>query len=347
MHSPKPQQVTFTVATSTIVKIFAVILGLWFLFLIRDVVVMIFVALILAAVIDPFADWFQRKTIPRGISVLVIYLLLLSLVTTLVVLIVPPLVDEAGMIAKNFGSVVSRVSEAFGLGKVAVGDAGLSDIQKLLSGLGTGVERGVAGAFSTITGFFGGILGFVVVLVMTFYMVVEEDALRRFFRDIAPESIQPYLSGLLGRVQEKIGAWLRGQLALSAIVAAMVYVGLLILGVDYALVLALLAGLAEFVPYVGPVAAAIPAVTLGVAASPLQGILTLALFIVIQQIENHLLVPKIMQRAIGLNPIVSIVSLLIGARVGGVVGAVLAIPLATAVSVLANDLMEMKRARSL
>ena len=345
MPALKPQLVTFNIATGAIVKIFAVLLGLWFLYIIRDVVVMIFVALMLAAVIDPFADWLQKRNIPRGIAVLAIYILLLGAVSALLILIIPPLLDETGRIVKNFGSLFGRVIIALGLGKVTLGDGGLGDLQRLLSGLGSGVERGLAGAFSTITGFFGGLLGFVVVLVMTFYMVVEENALRRFFRAVAPESVQPYLAGLLTRVQEKIGAWLRGQLALSAAVAVLVYIGLSILGVEYALVLALLAGLAEFVPYAGPVVAAIPAVIIGLADSSLKGVLTMALYLVIQQIENNFLVPKIMQRVIGLNPIISIVSLLIGARVGGVVGAILAIPLATAVSVFAADMIEMKRAR--
>lgn len=346
MPSPsRPQQVTFNIATGAIVKIFAVLLGLWFIYIVRDVLVMLFVAMILAAVINPFADWFGRRHIPRGLAVLAIYVLLLAAVTTLLALLIPPLVDESTQIVKNFESVSSKVTQILGLGKITLGDGGLGDIQRLLSGLGTGVQQGIAGAFSTVIGFFGGLLGFVVVLVMAFYLVVEEDALRRFFRSVAPESIQSHLSVLFTHVQKKIGAWLRGQLVLSSAVALLVYIGLLILRVDYALALALLAGLAEFVPYAGPVAAAIPAVILGFAASPLQGLLTFALYVVIQQIENNLLVPKIMQKAVGLNPIVSIVSLLVGARLGGVVGAILAIPLATAVSVFVADLIEMKRAR--
>lgn len=338
------RQTVLSVSVAGVLKIVLVLLGFWFVYLIRDVVVITLVALFLAALIDPFADWFQKKHIPRSIAVLLIYILLLGVVSLLVALIAPPLRHDIPQLVENLGAVWERVTRGFV--PVASFDQGfVANLQQNLQVFSEGSDQFWAGALSTIRGAIGFAAGFVIMLVMAFYMVVEEDALKSFFRKAAPAGVHTYLAEMLTRVQNKIGHWLRGQLLLSAVVGLLVYLGLLILDVRAAIALALLAALAEFIPYIGPVFAAIPAVALAFADAPLKGLVAIILYIVVQQLENNLLVPKIMQRAIGLNPIVSIVSLLIGARVGGVIGAVLAIPLATAIAVFVTDYLELKRTR--
>ena len=176
------------------------------------------------------------------------------------------------------------------------------------------------------------------VLVLTFYMVVEEDNARRFVKSLAPVEYQPFLAQLFTKMQKKIGAWLRGQIVLAVVIGIASYIGLTILGVPYALVLALIAGLFEVVAYVGPIFATIPAAIIGFSVSPLMGVLVIILYLVIQQLEGNVLVPKIMQRVTGLNPIISIVALLIGVKLGGIMGAIFAIPIATMVSVILEEL---------
>jgi predicted PurR-regulated permease PerM len=177
-----------------------------------------------------------------------------------------------------------------------------------------------------------------IVLVLTFYMVVEEKKARSYFRNLAPAEYQPYIEHLLQKIQEKIGAWLQGQILLGLIVGCLVFFGLSLLQVKYALLLAIMAGLLEVIPYVGPIVSVIPAAIIAFAQAPVLGIFVLALYIVIQQLENHILVPKIMQKVTGLNPIISIAALLIGMKVGGLAGAILAIPLATLCVVVLEDL---------
>lgn len=173
-------------------------------------------------------------------------------------------------------------------------------------------------------------------------MVVEESAIKKLVWSIAPEKHQPYIMQLINRMQKKIGLWLRGQLILSLVIFILTYTGLSILGVEYALVLALIAGLTEFVPYIGPMLGAIPAVFLAFTQSPTLALFVAGLYYIIQLVENNILVPKIMQKAVGLNPIVSISVLLIGFKVAGVVGAILSIPVATAISVFVQDLFDSK-----
>jgi predicted PurR-regulated permease PerM len=218
-------------------------------------------------------------------------------------------------------------------------DSGVSAIKDNLSQI-------LGSVFSTVASVFGGIVSFFVVLVITFYMTVEETALKRTITFILPEKYHPFTLQLINKVQRKIGDWLKGQLLLSLILGILVYVGLLILGVQYALVLAVVAAIGEFIPYLGPVIAAIPAIFLTFAESPLKGVFVLILYVIIQQIENQILVPKVMQRVVGLNPIISIIALLVGAKIAGIVGVILAIPVATAISVIANEIWQAREVKS-
>ena len=143
----------------------------------------------------------------------------------------------------------------------------------------------------------------------------------------------------MGRMQEKLGAWLRGQIILMIVVGVLTYIGLLILGVKYALVLAIFAGIAEIVPYAGPIIAAVPAIGIGLTMSPFKGMIVALLYFGIQQIENAVLTPKIMQKSVGLNPVVSLFALMVGFKFAGLVGALLAIPVATIVAVFLRDLI--------
>ena len=179
---------------------------------------------------------------------------------------------------------------------------------------------------------------------MTFYLVVQDDAFKRVFHSIIPDEYVPFGLQLFKKIRDKLGYWLRAQLLLSIVVGLLVFVGLSVLQVKYAAVLALFAALFEFIPYVGPVLAAGPALILAFSqGGPIDFFLVLTLYIVIQQIENHFLIPKVMQRAVGLNPIVSILAILIGARIAGIIGALIAIPVATALGVFFREMADRKK----
>lgn len=325
----------------TVVKVVLVLVALYLLYSIGNIIVMLFVALILTALIGPFADWFEKNKIPRTLAVLLIYVVLFGAVGTAIVLLVPPLLHELSELVKNFAVIWERVVGVFVSARELSAQYGIAEnIARGLESLERGLTSTITSALGTIRGFFGGLISFLIVLVLTFYMVVEEDSLRRSLKSIVPSAYHSYLTGLFGRVQDKMGLWLRGEIILMVVVGLFSYVGLLILDVDYALILGILAGFAELIPYAGPVIAAIPAVILAFTQAPIKALFVIVLYFAIQQLENHLLVPKVMQRAVGLNPIISIVSLLVGAQLFGVLGAILAIPVATALSVVFNDLFE-------
>jgi predicted PurR-regulated permease PerM len=340
------------ISTKTILKVLGVFFAIYVLYLISDILLILFVSLILAALIDPFADLLQSKKIPRAIAVIIIYLVLLSIIALSIVLLTPVIANDLPLLVSNIGNFWVDLQDNHIYQRIV---EGTQNIQGTLSGYGFGegqgaaqvsggrVENALSGVFSTVTGFFGGVFSVVLTLVMTFYMVVQEDPLKKILRSVVPDEYIPWCSQIMKKMRSKLGAWMRGQLILSLIIGFLVFVGLSIMGIKYAAVLGLLAALFEFVPYIGPVFAAVPALFLAFSHGGFIKLIFVGImYIIIQQLENHLLVPKVMQKAVGLNPIISIVALLAGAKLAGILGALIAIPVATALSVLLQDVLEKK-----
>lgn len=339
------QDVTIHVSTRSILKIIGIGILMYLLYMIWNILLLLFVSLILAALIDPFATWFAKKRIPRSLAVLIVYVLLLGVIGISVAVLLPVIANDVPQLVENLGNVWSEIEQQPAVTKLLESVQGAQQamqgisIDRVVSGAGNSVNP-ISGIFTTVSGVFGGLFSLVLVLVITYYMVVQDDPLKKITRSLVPDEYVPYITQLFKKMHDKLGLWMRGQLLLSAIVGILVFVGLAMLGVKYAAILALLAALLEFIPYLGPILAAVPALIFGFSQG---GIIKLAfvaiLYIIIQQLENHILVPKIMQRAVGLNPVVSIVAILIGARIAGILGALLAIPVATALSVFFRDLL--------
>ena len=331
---------TINISTGTIMKLLIFFLIISFLYLIKEVILLIFVALILASAFDPWVDWFQSKKIPRGLAILVIYIVLVSVVSLVFVLMVPPISKEISQLSENVPLYYEKVVNGFNAfqGKTEINAQ--SQLQQGLSNIGENLPSTISNVFSTIFDVFGGIFSVLLVLVLTFYFTVQEEAMKHSIRSLTPSRFQPYLLRLYGRIQLKMGQWLRGQLILSAVIFTLTFIGLTILGVNYALVLAFVAGLFEIIPFIGPWLAAVPAIFFGFLQSPIMGVSVIILYIIIQELENHLIVPKVMSKAVGLNPLIVIIVILIGARLSGITGALIAVPVATAISVFLKDFME-------
>ena len=333
-------KVEFTVSVGTILKIVLVLFALWLVFYIRDIIAIFFVAIILSSVIDPLADWLEVRKVPRSVAVLIVYLILFSILGLVIGVLVPPLVQEIRDLTSNFGAVWERLVSGAQLFREYSTQSGFSkNIEEGLTSLQSTLTQALGGIFSTIVGIFGGLVSFVIILVLTFYMVVQEEGFKKLFKVVVPDQYQNFVSAILGKVQRKISAWVKGQLILSAVIGVTAYIGLSIVGVNYALVLGLLAGITELVPYAGPFLGGVVAVFFALSQSVTKAFFVVLLFVIIQQVENNILVPKVMQRAVGLNPIVSILALIIGAKLAGIPGALFAIPIATALDVIVREVL--------
>lgn len=322
----------------SIFKVVLVALSLVVAWMIRDILVYCFIALLLAGVIYPFAEWGVRYRVPKLVSVLVIYLGLLGIVAFIITLLVPALLDQGQALVEVYGSSFGNWAKGLRESQAlkTIGFSGFN-IQSGLSGIQSQLQTLVGNAFTVIADIFGGIAGFVVVLVLALYVIIEDSAIKKVFHKWVPEEYQEFATRLAWLVMQKLGAWMRGQLVLCLIIGLLYLLAFSLLGVPYALLLAVLGGMFEFVPYVGPILAGIPAVVIAFTVSPALGLATIGALIIIQQLENNLIVPKVMQRTVGLNPIVSILAFLVGAKLFSIVGAIVAIPVALATEVALTE----------
>ena len=169
---------------------------------------------------------------------------------------------------------------------------------------------------------------------------VMENGMKNFVKHLAPYKHQAYVFRLVNKIQRKMGAWVLGQLILSAVIFGLVFIGLTVLKVEYALVLALLAGIFEIIPYIGPFVSGTFAVFFAFIQAPALALAVLILWIVTQQLESHIIVPIVMSRSVGLNPVLVILGIIVGTTLGGIIGALIAIPVMSGISVFVEDLME-------
>jgi len=330
------QKIQINVTVTTLLKILAVVVGVFLIVEAWQVLFIIIAAIFLASLIQPVADWAHQYHIPRGVTVIISYILGLGLLALTITLMVPTLIDQALNIGPIFGARWESLQDVIvGVQGVAVKydllpESGFASIQ-------TQAAEAVTRLLRTLTGIFGGIAAFVIVLVITFYLVAQEDKAKTLVNDWVVKHHQKFVLRLIDELQAQMSRWFAGQATLSIIIGLLVYLVLSILGIQGALVFALFAGLLEFIPYLGPILSSIPIVFVAFTQSPLLGVLTLAALVVVQQLENHVIVPKVMQKAVGLNPLISIISMLVGAKLFGVAGALLAIPFATALMVAVKE----------
>ncbi|MEK7560510.1 MAG: AI-2E family transporter, partial [Patescibacteria group bacterium] len=197
--------------------------------------------------------------------------------------------------------------------------------------------------FSVVSGIFGGIFTFLLVVVISFYLAIQQRGIENFLRLIAPVKYEAYLIDLWERSQKQLGRWLRAQILLGAIVGLAIFIGLTILGMEHALLFAIMAAVFEIIPVAGPLLASIPPLIAAFLSDYTLGLMILALYVGVQQLESHVIVPLIIRRSVGLNPLVVVLALLIGGKLGGIFGILLSVPIAAVAVELIKDWDKKKR----
>lgn len=318
------------------------IVVLYTLYLIRDVLLLLYVSTILAIGFSPIVRVIERQRLlpigtrlPRWLAILVLYLFIVSTIVGICALIFPPLIEQA----RAFWDYLPRIVES---GQAFLLEHGFLQrqlsMQELLQrapGAGGDTVNRVIGA---AWGFFGGIFGLVTILILTFYLLVEADAIRSSFLRLFPRGRRTQVANAAAEATLKVSAWLNGQLLLASIIGVTAGIGLWLIGVPYFYVLALIAAVGEMIPIIGPILAAIPAVAVALSVSGQQALFVAIFFFAQQQLENHVLVPKLMERQVGISPAIVIIALLIGGSLLGVMGAILAVPTAAIVQVIYLEL---------
>lgn len=315
------------ISHKTVIFIAAFILGLWAIYLIRDLLLILFVAIILMSALSPLVNFFVRLKVPKALSIALTYIIIIGVSAGAITAILQPLIEESSRLVATLPQLSGQILNIANIEK--------SVFQSELTNLSKNI-------FTITLAVFDNLLAIIFLLVVTFYLMLERDNLEHRLSAlfiVREEKVKK----LIIRIEEKLGGWLRGQMVLSVIIGVLSYIGLTVLNIPFALPLSLIAGVLEVIPVMGPIISAIPAVLIAIAISPFLGLGVAAMYFVIQQLENHLIVPQVMKRAVGLNPLVVILAIAIGSKLLGFAGALLAVPLAVVGQIIVTEIIEERK----
>lgn len=318
----------------TIVFTIFFLIFLWLLWQIKQIIIGLFVALILMAAINPAIDRMEKMKIPRVLGIVLVYILILALAGLIVAGVIPPLVDQTSTLIARAPQFIED------LGVLSIDPRIIESQIQQLGSIPTNLVKISVEIFTNL-------IAIAALLVITFYLLLERRNLNRYLHILFGGDGERKAEKFIDEVEKKIGNWVRAQLISMVIIGILSYFGLRLLGIDFALPLALLAGLLEIVPNIGPVIASIPAILAGLAISPLMALAVAALYFLIQQVEANFIYPQIMAREAGVNPLVTIISLAIGFELSGILGAVLAVPFILLVQVVASEVFASERLKKI
>jgi len=313
-------------------------LGLGFaLFLMRETVAILLLALLVSTIFDRPVDALERYRVPRILGTILVYILTFVFLAFLFYTVIPISIIEFNNLLKNLTGVLENS------GFTLSGDLSFfnTDIKYFTEALLSG---GVP-LIEILGSLVGGVTFILAVIVLSFYLTVSRDGVSKFLVAVFPEALEKKILSLYTRTKARIAKWFQAQLLLSLVVGTLAFVGLSLLGVKYALVLGLIAGILELIPVVGPIFAGALAVSIGLTSSMTTGMYALILFLGIQQLENNILVPLVMRRHTGVHPVMILISILGGAQIAGLVGVLLAVPIAVFLQEMAEEWMSVKSKR--
>lgn len=319
------------ISHKTVIFTVAFLIGLWFVIQIKEIIILTFLSIILLSALLRPVEWLHARRVPRVLSVLIVYVVVIFLITAAIGIIAPPLIEQSSDFISRLPQIIGTVNEFLIFNKIPV-----ENVSQVVAGQ----IQSIATNFIAIsTAVFSSIFLLLTIFVFTFYLLLEWKSFVRLTASPFSGKQEKKIINLVAKVENGLGQWMRGQLALSVLVGIFVFLGLTILGIPYALPLALIAGIFEIIPIVGPIVAAIPAVLVGLTIAPIMGLATAALFLIIQQLENNLIVPMVMSRVIGLQPPIVIIALLIGAKLAGIGGAFLAVPVLVVAKIVVKEFL--------
>jgi predicted PurR-regulated permease PerM len=321
----------------------AVLVG-YVLYTIRDTIVSVYVSALFAMGISPLVKMIERqraipigKRLPRWLAILIIYATIIAIIVVVGMIVIPPLIDQA---EELWRSLPDRFAQAQAtLVRLGVLRRPVTLGEAVQQAPAAGGATAVTTIYSTVRNVVGGVFGIITLLLLTFYMLVESREIFAFFVKLVPVNERARVAAVSATVTEKVSAWLGGQLLLGAVIGLTSAVGLWLMGVPYFYVLALISAVGELIPMLGPILAAIPAILVAATVSPGLALGVAVFFIIQQQLENSVLVPRLMGRQVGLSAVTVIVALGIGSQLLGVLGAILSVPTAAIVQVLLEELL--------
>ncbi len=337
-----------SITTGTFVRAILIGAAAYAAWLLRDLALLVLTAIVIASAIEPGVVFFVKHRIPRVFAVLGMYLLVFGSLFAVTYFFLPPVLDDAQTFLQSAPEYLDTLHVPVSLTNFtdaahAAANQSQSIFETILAFQSAFADTS-GGTVRVLSTFFGGIFSLILVVVLSFYFALQERGVDDFLRLMTPAKHEEYVVNLWLRAKEKIGLWMQGQLLLSLIVGVIVYLGLLILGVPYALFLAVAAALLDLIPMFGSILAGV----LGVIVAFSSGGLTLAaivagLYFIVNQFEAHLIYPLVVNKVVGIPPLLVILALIVGGSLAGFLGILLSIPVAAGLREFLNDFDHAKR----
>jgi len=349
-----PSEKVIQIGSGTIIKVLLIVSMFAAIYFLRDIALVVILSIIIASATEPGTQWFLRKGVPRILAVLLMYFTAVMVLVAMFYFLFLPLLNQSATFLSTLPGYLGELqiwnplqnTNFFASNSAIQGFSQTFSLSQIVEQINTAVNSFSQGFFSTASRVFGGILSFLLVIVLSFYLSVESDGVSSFLRIITPAKNEKYVLGLWKRSQHKIGLWMQGQIVLAIIIAMLVFLGLTLLRVENALLLAVFAGIFEIIPLFGPILAAIPAVTLALVTDGMtSALLVVGLYVIIHQFENQLIYPLVVRKIVGVPPIISILALIVGYKLAGFVGLLISVPLTTMLIEFLNDVEKNKSAQ--
>ncbi|HOR01813.1 MAG TPA: AI-2E family transporter [Candidatus Woesebacteria bacterium] len=302
------------ISYKTIVFTVLFLIGLFVLWQVRALIILMFISFIFMEVLNPAIVKLEKYKIPRPLAILIVYLIIIAIVSLTIAGIVPILVQQTSDLIKTLPETLEDIN-IFGTNAID-----WSSQLKVLENLPSSIAKTAVSLVSNIMSGF-------VIMFLTFYMLLEKKNFSKYGLQVFGTRGNQKFMDIVEKLEKRLGSWVTAEFFLMTIIGVMSYIGYTLLGLNYAVPLAIFAGLLEAIPSIGPTVTTIVASLVGFTTSPLTGFLTIGFGIIIQQLENNIIVPKVMKQTVGFNPLVTILLIAAGAKLGGVVGAILALPI--------------------
>ncbi|HEY4495852.1 MAG TPA: AI-2E family transporter [Candidatus Paceibacterota bacterium] len=354
--SSESGQINFNISSGTIIKAI-IVAGLFFLlYFLRDIVLVVLVAVLIASAIEPLIRWLKKYRVARVLSVVTIYILIGLILAGLFYFLLPNFLSDLSSLldilpkyldSANFWkpSNDNALTNLLSNGK-EIALAPQFSVKELITNFSSALTDTAEGFIQSISVIFGGILSFILIVVLSFYLAVQEDGVTKFLKIVVPLRYENYVINLWQRSQAKIGFWMQGQLLLGLIIGLLAYLGLTILGIPNAFLLAILTAMFEIIPVFGPILSSIPGILVALSLGGVtKALLVAGFYIIIQQFENHLIYPLVVKKIVGIPPILVILALIVGMKLAGFLGILLSVPLATVLVEYLDDFQKDKIAR--
>jgi len=341
---------SISISTGTILRVLLILLGVFLIWKLWNLVLVILTAIVIASFVESTAPYFKKIRIGRVFGIVILYVLGTAILAGIFYLFAPLLITEIYNLAQLLASYAPGVdflnyfqNEAFsGAKDIVLNISQNLSLGTLLSASKAFITNLSSGFFTTLSVAFGSIFNVILIVIISFYLSIQEKGIESFLRVILPNKYEDYVLDLWIRSRRKIALWVRGQMLVALLVAILTYLALSLLGIQYALLLAIIAGFMQLVPY-GILIAIIPAVSFSYLSGGFSTALMVAgAYTIIHQFENYLFTPLIIKRVVGLSPLVIILAVLIGLKLAGFWGLILAIPGAVVFMELIGDIEKKK-----